>query len=202
MGTGQSLDGHEIFQHWDVQYENVAELHRNMHNVFLRVLYLYLSIVTVPLTLVIVIGQAVGLVGAIQQETWLLPTFRLVCLLIGIAGVLFVLILMRYRFLIIESARWLNGLRQVLVQSGLHSWIRDTGLPTNPRHPAYYEPLRETGLLVIVGAVINSFYFYLVYSLPHPALSIGLIWWLIGSVGFHELIYYALASQREHVGRA
>lgn len=202
MGVGQSVDGPEALQHWRVQYENVAELHRNMHNVFVRVISIYLTLVTVPFTLAVVIIQATGQLGVTQQEAWFLSTFKLVSLLIGVAGLLFVLILIRYRFRIIESARQLNGLRQVLVQSGLHSWIRGTGLPTNPRYPKYWEPAKEAGLLVFAGAVINSFYFYLAYSLLPPAHPIGFIWCLFGSVGFHELIYYYLAWRAERAGRA
>lgn len=128
---------------------------------------------------------------------WLLPSFRLVCLIIGLAGTLFTVLLIQYRFLIVESARWLNSLRYALQRSKEGSWVKDTGLPTDASFPRYYEPFREIGILVIMGAIVNSFYFYLSFNLPDVDITCELLWWVLGSFAIHELIYYGMSVRRE-----
>jgi len=194
MSVNEDSNEIKVFEHWDIEYQNTAAAYRELHSLFIRIVSMYLSIMTILITVVLAVSQW----GKGQHVEWLMPTFRLVCLLLGIAGLVFVVVLIRYRFLIIQHARWLNGLRHVLQQSEGWSWIQDTGLPLDPKYPHYLEIGREMGFFVVLGAIVNSFYFYLGIKLPNISIgALPLIWYSLASIGVHLVVYYLMSSVEE-----
>jgi len=188
----------DILGYWKTEHQTAAEGHRNLHTIFTRIVSIYITIAVIPITAIVALTQ----IGTFQDAQWLIPTFRLVFLLIGIAEILFIAILIRYRFLIVEAARWLNSLRCVLQQLKNQSWINDVSLPLDPNHPKFHEPFREMGIFVTFGSFVNSGYLYLSQNFPDVCISIELIWWALISLAIHHVIYYVMSLSREKRGKS
>jgi len=183
----------DVLGYWKTEHQTAAEGHRNLHTLFTRIVSLYITVAVIPITAIVALTQ----IGTFQETQWLIPTFRIVFLIIAVAEILFIAILIRYRFLIVEAARWLNSLRCVLQKLTNQSWINDVNLPLDPSHPKFYEPFREMGIFVTFGSLVNSGYLYLVQNFPDVCVSTGLLKWALISLAIHHGMYCVMSIIRE-----
>lgn len=192
------------------EYDNIAAAHFKTTELISEYFKHYLTIVTIPFTLLVVIVNLdifkTALINGTLSKIFIVPV-ALLFIILSFIGVMFFWYILNLRWDALLYARTINGIRKYFFDHDLTLDIanryRQRVLPQSPFIPGYRE-FQFFGPLVLTFGVLNSLYFYIsliafefVLGNSFPFSSLFVIISTSLFFTFHIFWYLFLAQRRE-----
>ncbi len=204
MGEPGSGLGDPKFTFLLAEYEHTVTQRGQMWSAYVGFLRMYFAILSVPFPAAAILLERSSVANMPTVVTLLAPAM----LFVGVLGLLLLPVIIHMRLDVLVFSRSLNGIRGLMASLVHLRLTREiTLLPAGSTEiPGFWEPFRQTGIIVAVGAFISSIYVIL-FCEANWQFRLIVTWqrWFVRcaipilAIFVSHVIYYLMARFRRHV---